>query len=326
MSSWPRRRGWAPPTSWSNGSPRTAGCRSRISPRAGSPRRPMRPCAWSSEPRRSLSAPESSNPMTPRLGRRAIVEAVTHWQDPVEARRDLSWSAGRHVGSRGGQADPRGNAVAPRVVMRCGVLALQGDWAAHAEVLRILGVETTLVRTAAELATRRCPGSSGGRVHRHASSDGAGKPRREDLDSGARTDFPLLATCAGVILLATSTTPGAAEHGSAGYRGRTKRLWSPGPLDGSQRSSSPLSSASRGRSEGVFIRAPRITRTGPGMPCSRSMWRRSCTHPSRRHHRRHLPSRTHRRLSSPPSAGGRGGRPWPMRRCFERRSMESITW
>ena len=37
--------------------------------------------------------------------------------------------------------------------MRCGVLALQGDWAAHAAVLDNLGVETVLVRTAAELET-----------------------------------------------------------------------------------------------------------------------------------------------------------------------------
>ncbi len=36
--------------------------------------------------------------------------------------------------------------------MLCGVLALQGDWAAHARVLNAMGVETVLVRTAAELA------------------------------------------------------------------------------------------------------------------------------------------------------------------------------
>ena len=36
--------------------------------------------------------------------------------------------------------------------MLCGVLALQGDWAAHARVLNAIGVETAMVRTARDLA------------------------------------------------------------------------------------------------------------------------------------------------------------------------------
>ena len=35
--------------------------------------------------------------------------------------------------------------------MRCGVLALQGDWAAHVAVLASLGIEADPIRTVAEL-------------------------------------------------------------------------------------------------------------------------------------------------------------------------------
>ena len=72
-----------PRSSWSSGSPGTAGSPSRTSPPAASRRRPTRPSAGSSAPRPSSSARASSSRTTRRMRARAIVEATTHWDDPA---------------------------------------------------------------------------------------------------------------------------------------------------------------------------------------------------------------------------------------------------
>jgi 5'-phosphate synthase pdxT subunit len=147
--------------------------------------------------------------------------------------------------------------------MRCGVLALQGDWAAHAAVLRRLGVETTMVRTAADLAgvdALVLPGGESTAMLRLMEPDNLA----EKIAQRVRNGLPVLATCAGVILLATATKPsqpslalldvevernayGRQVHSRVAAVELTDELGEPG------------------RIEGVFIRAPRITRTGPGV-------------------------------------------------------------
>jgi 5'-phosphate synthase pdxT subunit len=147
--------------------------------------------------------------------------------------------------------------------MRCGVMALQGDWAAHAAVLRSLGVETALVRTAAELAAVDAlvlpGGESTAMLRLMEAEDLAG-----EISSRVRGGLPVLATCAGVILLAVSTDPaqpslalldvdiernayGRQVHSSVDAVDLVPELGAPDTYDG------------------VFIRAPKVTRTGPGV-------------------------------------------------------------
>ncbi len=145
--------------------------------------------------------------------------------------------------------------------MRCGVLALQGDWAAHAAVLNNLNVETVLVRTAAELETVDAlvlPGGESTAMLRLMEPD----QLAEKITRRVRNGLPVLATCAGVILLATATRPpqpslalldievernayGRQVHSRVAAVELTKVLGEPAVI------------------EGVFIRAPKITRIGP---------------------------------------------------------------
>jgi 5'-phosphate synthase pdxT subunit len=147
--------------------------------------------------------------------------------------------------------------------MRCGVLALQGDWAAHAAVLNNLNVETVLVRTAAELETVDAlvlPGGESTAMLRLMEPDRLA----EKIAHRVRNGLPVLATCAGVILLAAATKPtqpslalldidvernayGRQVHSRVAEVELTAVLGEPAVI------------------EGVFIRAPRITRIGPGV-------------------------------------------------------------
>lgn len=147
--------------------------------------------------------------------------------------------------------------------MRCGVLALQGDWAAHAAVLNNLNVETVLVRTAAELETVDAlvlPGGESTAMLRLMEPD----QLAEKITRRVRNGLPTLATCAGVILLATATRPtqpslalldievernayGRQVHSRVAAVELTEVLGEPAVI------------------EGVFIRAPRITRIGPAV-------------------------------------------------------------
>lgn len=145
--------------------------------------------------------------------------------------------------------------------MRCGVLALQGDWSAHAEVLRGLGVETTLVRTAAELAAVDAlvlPGGESTAMLRLM------EPEKlvEKIIRRVREGLPVLATCAGVILLADKTSPAQPSFGLLDIDVERNAY---GRQVHSRVATVELAAelGEPDRIEGVFIRAPRITRTGP---------------------------------------------------------------
>jgi 5'-phosphate synthase pdxT subunit len=144
-----------------------------------------------------------------------------------------------------------------------GVLALQGDFAAHARVLSELGAAVVPVRTAADLASIQAlviPGGESTAILRLMES--------EDLDRviGRRVaaGMPLLATCAGMILVAARVEPAQPCLGLVdidvirnGYgrqvHSRVVDIEAEAELGG------PPSM------EGVFIRAPRVTRVGPGV-------------------------------------------------------------
>lgn len=147
--------------------------------------------------------------------------------------------------------------------MRCGVLALQGDWAAHAAVLAGLGAETVPVRTARDLDGIDglvLPGGESTAMLRLMENEGLAGLLAERIGAG----LPVLATCAGVILLAAATAPPQPSLGLLdvdvernAYGRQVHSRVAAIRLDREMGHPAEI--------EGVFIRAPRITRTGPGV-------------------------------------------------------------
>ena len=144
--------------------------------------------------------------------------------------------------------------------MRVGVLALQGDWAAHGAALARIGAAWTPVRTAAELDAVEAlvlPGGESTTMLHLLEREGWLGRLKERLLGG----MPTLATCAGVILLAEEVEP--AQEGLAVLRARVIRN-----AYGRQVASAVvpvrLANGLAGPStlEGVFIRAPKITAVG----------------------------------------------------------------
>jgi pyridoxal 5'-phosphate synthase pdxT subunit len=139
-----------------------------------------------------------------------------------------------------------------------GVLALQGAFEAHAKALTALGVTAKLIRTPAELADLDgliIPGGESTTFLRFLERDGF----LDALESFVQTT-PTFGTCAGAILLAKNvenpTQKSLAalditvERNAYGRQIDSAIITEPSSLPGG-----PL--------EMVFIRAPRITRTGP---------------------------------------------------------------
>ena len=160
-----------------------------------------------------------------------------------------------HTNTGGGGNSPKAS-TAPRPVV--GVLALQGAYDVHAAMLRQLGAEARLVRRPAELDGLRglvIPGGESTTFLWHLERDGF----FDALDAFVRAT-PTFGTCAGCILLARDVTNPAqrsfgaldiaVERNSYGRQIDSSIVAAPTVLPGG-----PL--------EMVFIRAPRITRTGP---------------------------------------------------------------
>ena len=145
--------------------------------------------------------------------------------------------------------------------MTVGILALQGDFAAHARALAAAGAGAVAVRKPADLDDVDAlvlPGGESTAMLHGIVRDGLESPLRGFLDAGR----PVLGTCAGAILLARRVTHPA--------------QWSLGALDieiarnayGTQRDSftAPLEGAAPfGGAPAVFIRAPRIVGVGAGV-------------------------------------------------------------
>ncbi len=144
-----------------------------------------------------------------------------------------------------------------------GVLALQGAFEAHREVFHRLGVNSVPVRTAQELQTIDAlvlPGGESSAMLRLMEPQGL----LDLIGKRIRGGLPVLATCAGVILLAAEVTPHQKALGVLDIDIQRNAY-------GRQVFSSiePLrfSPAVEGMfsTDGVFIRAPRLTRVGDGV-------------------------------------------------------------
>ena len=147
--------------------------------------------------------------------------------------------------------------------MRIGVLALQGDVREHVASLESLGVETLTVRRPGELA--QCdglvlPGGESTTMIKLARIFELLDPLRERIRGG----MPAFGTCAGMILLAERIVDGVDGQETIGGLDITVRR----NAFGRQVDSFEGEIAVKGLDEpvhGVFIRAPWVEETGPGV-------------------------------------------------------------
>jgi len=143
---------------------------------------------------------------------------------------------------------------------RVGVLSLQGDFARHRDAIEALGVEArrvTLPRDLEAVAALVIPGGESTTLLRLVEATGLRAP----LERFVR-ERPVMGTCAGVILLGRDAarlpyaTLGAldvaTERNAYGRQIDSFVAELDVPVLG-------------GRFEGVFIRAPRLARVGPGV-------------------------------------------------------------
>jgi pyridoxal 5'-phosphate synthase pdxT subunit len=145
-----------------------------------------------------------------------------------------------------------------------GVLALQGDFAAHARALVRVGVAPRLVRTSAELREVDALVIPGGEstAMLHALERDALEPALRELLASGR---PVLGTCAGAILLA-SAVRGPAQRSLGALDIDIERNAYGTQLDSfacraeTEDARSPFAGL-----ECVLIRAPRIARVGAGV-------------------------------------------------------------
>lgn len=161
--------------------------------------------------------------------------------------------ASSNVGTNAPSSPP---ADAPLV----GVLALQGDFADHQDALHRHGVQTRQVRNAQDLQGLHglvLPGGESTTMLRLLDVDGLWQPLGDTLRSG----LPVFATCAGMILLAEKVeNPSQRSYALLPItvvRNGYGRQFHSGTFELASDVLPPGTT-------GTFIRAPRITRTGPG--------------------------------------------------------------
>jgi len=144
---------------------------------------------------------------------------------------------------------------------RIGVLALQGAFRAHAEVLRGLGAEVAEVRTPAQLAEVDAlvlPGGESTAMSLLLVSTGLVEPLRHRLAGG----LPVLGTCAGMILLAREVLDGRPDQVSFGAIDLVVRRNAYGRQVDSFEADLAVTGLDR-PFHAVFIRAPGVEAVGP---------------------------------------------------------------
>jgi pyridoxal 5'-phosphate synthase pdxT subunit len=145
--------------------------------------------------------------------------------------------------------------------VKIGILAVQGDFEAHAAMLAAMGIETVEVRTPADLADCNgliLPGGESTTQLQFLEGEGLA----EAIKKFAAEQKPIFGTCAGAILLATKVQNPA--QGSLGLLDMTVLR----NAYGRQVASDVVSGSSKLKEEPlemVFIRAPIIEEVGPGV-------------------------------------------------------------
>jgi pyridoxal 5'-phosphate synthase pdxT subunit len=136
-----------------------------------------------------------------------------------------------------------------------GVLAIQGDFEAHAAVLERLGVEPRIVRTPADLEGLDglvIPGGESTTMTLGVEREGLAGPLR----SLAARGTPVLGTCAGLILL---------DRDHLGVLDLTARRNAFGRQLHSFEADLPVAGLAGGPLRSVFIRAPWVEEHGEGV-------------------------------------------------------------
>ena len=139
--------------------------------------------------------------------------------------------------------------------MRIGVIALQGDFEAHATVLATLGAEAPIVRGPEELAGLDglvLPGGESTTMTLGFEREGLAEPLRALIESGT----PTLATCAGLIML---------DSNHLGVLDLTTRRNAFGRQVNSFETDLELEGLEGGPLRAVFIRAPWVEDCGPAV-------------------------------------------------------------
>lgn len=145
--------------------------------------------------------------------------------------------------------------------MLVGVLALQGAFAAHAELLEALGAATRLVKTPDQLDgvdALVMPGGESTTMSKLLVTSGLFDAISERLDDG----LPVFGTCAGMILLADEVLDGRPDQRSFGAIDITVRRNGYGRQVDSFETDLDVAGAPF---HGVFIRAPKVERIGPSV-------------------------------------------------------------
>jgi pyridoxal 5'-phosphate synthase glutaminase subunit Pdx2 len=143
-------------------------------------------------------------------------------------------------------------------VVKAGVLALQGDYAAHAAVLRALGADVVEVRRPETLPALRAlviPGGESTALLRLME----GAPWAEEIQAMHGRGGALLGTCAGAILLARAVVPAQRSLGLVDVEiERNAYGRQVDSFEADVEAAPPY-----GPLHGTFIRAPRIRAVGP---------------------------------------------------------------
>ena len=145
--------------------------------------------------------------------------------------------------------------------MKVGIVALQGAFREHREVLDALGVEAVDVRTPEQLGAVDAlilPGGESTTMSKLLDSSSLRAPVAELLAGG----LPVLGTCAGMILLARDVVDGRPDQESFGAIDIAVRRNAYGRQRDSFEAALDVDGLAGGPFPGVFIRAPRIESAG----------------------------------------------------------------
>lgn len=148
--------------------------------------------------------------------------------------------------------------------MLIGVLALQGAFESHQRRLDELGVPSRQVRTPDDLRAVEAlvmPGGESTTMSKLLTSSGLFDPIAARLADG----FPVMGTCAGMILLAAEVVDGRPDQRSFGAIDITVQRNGYGRQLDSFETELDVAGIDTGPFHGVFIRAPKVVRVGPGV-------------------------------------------------------------
>ncbi len=148
--------------------------------------------------------------------------------------------------------------------MKVGVLALQGAFREHREVIDALGPTVVEVRTPGDLTALDAlflPGGESTTMTHLLETSGLREPLTERLRDG----LPAFATCAGLILLARRVLDGRPDQVPLDLVDVTVRRNGYGTQAQSFEAALDVDGLTGGAFPGVFIRAPVIEDVGPGV-------------------------------------------------------------